>query len=74
MTIIPKSELKDGGYYLGKTYQRGMPIGLWDAHKNVFQCIKPPQFGQFCIYEMHHIEDDDGFVCFEPVSKIETNK
>jgi hypothetical protein len=69
--VIPVSELKDGGYYIGKTYQRGMPIGMWDDRKKHFICIKPPQFGQFSLYEMNHIENDDGFVCFEPVEKIE---
>lgn len=71
LAIIPKAELKDGAYYVGKKNQRGMSIGLWDDKKQKFQCIKPPQFGQFSLYEMNHIEDDDGFVCFEPVIKIE---
>jgi hypothetical protein len=68
---ILKAELKDGGYYVGRTNQRGMPIGMWDDKKGRFICIKPPKFGQHSIYEMNHIEDDDGFVCFEPVIKIE---
>jgi len=69
--VIPKRELKDGRYYIGKTYQRGMPVGLWDAKKDKFQCIKPPQFGIFSLYEMNHIEDEDGFVCFEPIKEID---
>lgn len=71
LPILKKAELKDGAYYIGRTDQRGMPIGLWDAKKEKFQCIKPPQFGQFSLYEMNHIEDDNGFICFEPVVKIE---
>lgn len=69
--IIKKADLKDGGYYIGRTNQRGMPVGLWDTKKEKFQCIKPPEFGIFSLYEMNHIEDDNGFVCFEPVEKIE---
>jgi hypothetical protein len=71
MPTIKKDELIDGAYYVGKGNQRGMPIGLWDKKKGKFQCIKPPKFGRFSLYEMNHIEDDDGFVCFEPVVKIE---
>lgn len=71
LPIIVKNDLKDGRYYVGRTLQRGMPIGLWDSHKQVFQCIKPPKFGNFSLYEMKHIEDDEGFVCFEPVKQIE---
>jgi hypothetical protein len=71
MPVINMKDLKDGAYYIGKSYQRGMPIGLWDGMKKKFQCIKPPEFGRFSLYEMNHIEEDDGFVCFEPVVKIE---
>jgi len=67
---ISMKDLKDGCWYVGRTYQRGMPIGQWDSHKEVFQCIKPPQFGQFSIYEMNHIEKDNGFVLFDPVIQI----
>lgn len=68
---LPKSSLQDGAWYVGRTNQRGMPIGKWDEKKGVFICIKPPKFGQHSLYEMKHIENDDGFVCFEPVYKID---
>lgn len=71
LPIIGKAELKDGRYYIGRTLQRGMPIGIWDAKKEKFQCIKLPKFGNFSLYEMNHIEDDDGFVCFEPCKLLE---
>lgn len=74
MNIIAKKDLIPGAWYLAASIQRGMPIGWWDDHKQKFICIKPPTFGQYSIYEMNHIEDDDGYVCFEPVSKIELPK
>lgn len=70
MPTITISELKDGSYYVGRTNQRGMPIGMWEARKQKFLCIKT-EMGGYTIYEMNHIEKDDGFVCFEPVAKIE---
>jgi len=71
LPVIKKSELADGSWYIGKTNQRGMPIGQWDGIKQKFLCIKPPKFGMSSLYEMNHLEDDDGFVCFEPVIIIE---
>lgn len=70
MEVIKKTDLKNCHYYRGKTRQRGMPIGLWSAEKQVFICIKPAEFGTFQLYEMNHTEDNDGYVCFEPVEDL----
>lgn len=71
MNTIPKSELKDGQYYINKNSGRGMRIGLWDAKKQMFHCIKPPEFGHFSLYEMPHKEDEKGYAFFDPISVIE---
>jgi hypothetical protein len=42
MPVIKMEDLKDEAYYIGKSHQRGMPIGKWDAKKKKFLCIKPP--------------------------------
>lgn len=73
--MISKKDLLDGRYYIGRTIQRGMPIGRWDSKMSVFVCIKPPEFGQYSIYEMPHSDDKSGeYVCFEPVKLIDTNE
>ncbi len=69
--IIPKSELIDGHYYIGKTFQRGMPIGQWSKFNDKFLCIHDAGFGQIEVYLMPHIENDNGLVCFGPVTEIE---
>lgn len=71
--MIPKKYLISGRYYLGRTNQRSMPLGIWDGEKNKFICIKKPEFGMYSIYEMNHAEDDNGFVLFEPIEEIITN-
>jgi hypothetical protein len=68
--IIPKSKLIDGHYYIGRTFQRGMPIGMWDASEEKFWCIRMEYNIGYVTY-INHIEDDNGLVCFEPVKEIE---
>lgn len=77
-TVIPKEHLKHGAYYVGKSDQRGMPVGVWDAAKNGFVCM---DFGACYRKEampiptvLQHIQDGrfDNVQCFEPVQKIET--
>lgn len=69
--IISKSELIDGHYYIAKTFQRGMPIGLWDADEECFLCILKRGTEIPHTYAMNHIEDDNGSLFFEPVKEIE---
>ncbi len=69
--IISKDKLIDGHYYIGKTFQRGMPIGVWSKINDKFLCIHDAGFGQIEVYLMPHFEDNNGLVCFEPVKEIE---
>ena len=69
--VIPKKDLVNSVYYIGRTYQRGMPIGIWNKEKDCFLCVHECGFGMYEVYEMKHIEDDKGTVCFEPVNTIE---
>lgn len=72
--IIPKKDLISGKYYLGRTSQRGMPIGIWDNRDQVFICLKAEMMG-WVPFRMPHIEDEsqpDRWVSFEPIAMIET--
>jgi hypothetical protein len=72
--VIPKKDLVGGKYYLGRTYQRGMPIGIWDSRKQQFICLKAEMAG-WTAYTMDHVEDEehpDRWVAFEPVLMIDT--
>lgn len=75
--VIKKSDLIGGRYYIGRTFQRGMYVGLWDSTKQVFYCINAAQWGGPMVYHMPHVEDKETnllggqYVSFEPVKLIE---
>lgn len=68
LKVIPKSELKEGHWYINKNNGRGMRVGMWDGAK--FRTFKGPKFGMYSEYNMVHVEDDDGYVVFEPIQDI----
>lgn len=67
--VIIKSNLIEGHWYINRNNGRGMRIGMWDG--KMFHCIKGPKFGQYSEYLMNHVENDDGYVLFEPIIDLE---
>lgn len=62
-TFLPKSELKDGKYYIGSC--RNAKIAVWDADNQLFWYIRY-KFGTYFPEEICHPEDDDGYDLFYP--------
>lgn len=63
---IPKSLLKDDGYYLGS--HRRAVVAQWKANENSF-FYKRTKFNYVYIDNCKHFEDDDGFALFVPIAE-----
>lgn len=71
MLTIEKGDLKDGSYYINGNDGRGMWIGIWDAKKEVFQCLMY-SMGHFTVYAMPYKgESPSSQVSFDPIALIE---
>jgi len=68
--VIKKEDLESGSYYWGIC--RNSEIAMWDKDCNSFWYMrtKCPDFKPF-IDSINHLEDDDGYDLFIPLSKIE---
>ena len=69
--FIPKKELVDGGWYLGKC--RNANYAQWDAENNCFIYLRLKLANLFVV-EIHHPENDDGFDLFFPLAKLIVQK
>jgi Rad3-related DNA helicase len=66
--VIPKSELKDGVYYLGSC--RNSDVAVWDETHQLFWYMRT-KFGDTFHENIRHPEDDDGFDLFIPVTVVD---
>jgi hypothetical protein len=71
--MIPKKDLKDGGYYNGHRW-RGKHVAMWDADNKIFLTINFTM-GNFFLEELQHFEDVaetriDGFIPFIEIEKV----
>ncbi len=70
--MIPKSNLRDGCYYLGIC--RGAPVARWNAGLEKFQFLKESMKWVKLASPIPHPEDDDGFDFFIPVLCLNYHK
>ena len=57
-----------GTYYFGSC--RNASTARWDANKNCFTYWRY-KFGDAFTEDINHIDDDDGFDCFEPFEIVD---
>lgn len=66
--MIEKKDLEDGEWYVGKC--RNAHVACW--HGDCFVHLRT-KFGATFAEEINHPEDDDGFDCFIPIRKLDTD-
>lgn len=66
--MIPKSELRDGAYYVGA--HRCTKVAVWNGKRNAFAYLNYSMGSYGCDYAAHP-EDDDGHALFVPFTEIE---
>lgn len=68
--MIPKSELRDGAYYVGA--HRCSKLALWDLRRNEFIYLGY-SMGLYGQDTAKHPEDDDGFALFVPFRQVDVS-
>lgn len=68
--MIPKSELRDGAYYVGA--HRCTKVAVWHESRDAFVYLEY-SMGSYGASESKHPEDDDGWALFVPFREIDVS-